>query len=226
MKPSQAIGFAIQVGKFIKDFTAGKESTAQPSKYDRLIEAIERAKEQLKTSTGGVSPPVLRTPQSSQRSNAGTQCRLCNEGHLTAASADLDEGLRMARQRGIQDPEVQDRLYGALQQIVEMERYDYNPEKVLELAPWEREMIHRYMPQVAELRHDLQLIQSIPDLEKTAAKARVIARSFFSEARSHIPEHTYELVELSRKVKAGELTLEEAKEEAKKLAKEKSTVQK
>jgi len=232
VKGSDLVSY-IQAGQslvnLIRSFIPKKvESNPPPSPpdtkedYEQLkqeLNALGALRSQKETNFSGGLTITTQTEEKAPetRSSVATQCRLCQEDHLAGAAGSLKEALRFARTEGINSPEVLKRLAKVKEELVTMERYDYAPEEIQKVTPAEREVIRKYLPQTRELRHDVGLISSVQDLEKTAAKAGEISLGFFTEARKTVPEYMLQLVELTREVKEGKISLDEAQQRATKL---------
>ena len=99
----------------------------------------------------------------------------------------------------------------AEQEINVMERIDLSPQKLQELPALEAEMAREYLPKIRVLRQDMGNIESVDALEKCTANASVLGQEF---RLRHLQTKGVDLnpvVDLARRVKAGELTIEEAK---------------
>lgn len=155
-------------------------------KITTAIPTIQDLEERLKgipspEITEGFPQPVLENPVeipteiSEDKILGGTAGNLCGDEHLSQASGDLDEALRMARSRGLKDPEVRERLKGARSELNQMERYDLVPGKV-KTYPGEQQEIARWLlPKSSSLRHQINdlLLRDRPleDLENLTATA-------------------------------------------------------
>jgi len=157
-------------------------------KVTTSIPTIKDLEERLKSIPSPEIPeqfpqPVLENPTeipteipvetSEDKIIGGTAGNLCGDEHLSQAAGDLDEALRMARSRGIKDPEVRERLKGARSELNQMERYDLVPGKV-KTYPGEQQEIARWLlPQSSSLRHQINDIllrdREIEDLENLTA---------------------------------------------------------
>jgi len=137
----------------------------------------------------------------------GTAGNLCGDEHVTQAAGDLDEALRMARSRGLKDPEVRERLKGARSELNQMERYDLVPGKV-KTYPGEQQEIARWLlPQSSSLRHQINdlLLRDRPleDLENLTASA--------DEVSSELTERIYKLPTEQKEMDACVIYTERAK---------------
>jgi hypothetical protein len=123
--------------------------------------------------------PVSIVEDSIKGGTAGT---VCSEEHISQAASELKEALRMARARGIKDPEVRERLHGARDELNSMERRDMVAEKILTFPPEQAEIARWLLPKSAALRHSISELlmkdATIEDLEKASAMAAKTSREF------------------------------------------------
>jgi|DewCreStandDraft_5_1066085.scaffolds.fasta_scaffold01244_14 hypothetical protein len=138
-------------------------------------------------------------------------CVPCARAHLSTVAGSLKEALRFAREEGIMHPEVQSRLQTAEEDITAVERHDWTPEKILRSPPEEQEVIRRFLPRLRALRQGVMTVASVEDLEQVAAEAGKLATDFRLEVLRLRGVDVGQIVELARKVEAGEITMEEAK---------------
>ena len=68
--------------------------------------------------------------------------------------------------------EVLDRIAGALEEQNALEREDLTQEKIQNLPKWERPIAEEALTQSRQIRHRLETIQSIDELEQLAADTR------------------------------------------------------
>lgn len=103
----------------------------------------------------------------------GTACVACCSDHFsTCAGLISDEAMRMVRRKGIQDREVIQRILACGDQLNAMERDDLASSKIQELPPWEKELAIYALNKGAEIRHLLNNISSVEDLEKAATEIK------------------------------------------------------
>ena len=144
---------------------------------DRLIQAIpsgeltetparapESQKERLLPATATETLPEEKSP-------IATACVACAVGHFSTSSGLLKEALRF-KGEGMTSQEILDRIAGALEEQNALEREDLSPEKIQRLPQWERPIAEEALTQSRQLRHRLETIQSIDELEQLAADTR------------------------------------------------------
>jgi len=168
------INEGIKIGAYLIRNRKVKTTTSVPT-----IQDLEESLKSISSSeiTEELPGPTLENPieTSEDKVLGGTAGNLCGDEHLTQAAGDLDEALRMARSRGLKDPEVRERLKGARSELNQMERYDLVPGKV-KTYPGEQQEIARWLlPESSSLRHQINdlLLRDRPleDLENLTASA-------------------------------------------------------
>lgn len=168
------INEGIKIGAYLIRNRKVKTTTSVPT-----IQDLEESLKSISSSeiTEELPGPTLENPieTSEDKVLGGTAGNLCGDEHVTQAAGDLDEALRMARSRGLKDPEVRERLKGARSELNQMERYDLVPGKV-KTYPGEQQEIARWLlPESSSLRHQINdlLLRDRPleDLENLTASA-------------------------------------------------------
>lgn len=138
---------------------------------DRLADAIgEDKKEPVPQSQKPSSLPSLKNI-SQEKSAVATACVACAVGHFSTSSGLLKETLRF-KSEGMTSQEILDRIAGALEEQNALEREDLTQEKIQHLPEWERKIAEEALYQSRQLRHQLETIQSIEELEQLAADTR------------------------------------------------------
>jgi len=120
------------------------------------------------------SPLPAAVPQPSEESPPApiaTACVACAVGHFSTSSGLLKETLRF-KGEGMTSHEILDRIAGALEEQNGLERVDLTQEKIQNLPQWERAIAEEALTQSRQLRHRLETIQSIDELEQLAADTR------------------------------------------------------
>jgi len=123
----------------------------------------------------------------------------CSIGHLGTCSGLLNEGMRFARKDGIQSEEVIGRVNMCLDELNALERVDLRPELIHGLPDWEKTLAEKSLDLSRSLRHDLEQLSSVPQLEEVAAKTQAtrqeIGKSWFKQRLSLMPPEQREEVE-------------------------------
>ena len=156
-------------------------------------------------------------PVGNEHAETGTACLSCSRSHLSTVSGSLSEGLRFARSDGVGNPEVQRRLMLAEDEINIMERIDLAPDALAKATPEEQEVALEYLPKIRKLRQDIGNITTVDKLETVASEASILGQEF---RLRHLQLRGVDLnpvLELAKKVQAGELTMAEAKEKLKEI---------
>jgi hypothetical protein len=126
------------------------------------------------TTNQSESPLPAAMPQPSEESppaRIATACVACAVGHFSTSSGLIKEALRF-KGEGMTSHEVLDRIAGALEEQNALEREDLTQEKIQNLPQWERPIAEEALTQSRQLRHRLETIQSIDELEQLAADTR------------------------------------------------------
>ncbi len=125
-------------------------------------------------------------------SSVAAGCVPCSINHLATCSGLLSEGMRFARSDGLQSNEVIDRVTHCLEELSTMEREDLAPVKVARLPEWERALANEAANTSRNIRHRLEGLASINDLEAAAADAQGarqdIGRGWFKERLSRMDQ--------------------------------------
>ena len=184
-------------------------------------------------------------PISVEKKAVATSCMSCSRSHLTTIAGALDEALRFARSDGMASPEVLRRIDDAEREVVIMERIDLSPEAIQNSPQEEQDFIRPFMNKIRELRQNIGQIRSVDQLEKTAANAITVSREFKTaqmglgtqeepavvepdEDRVKAMEtrlRQYQangvnlnpVIQLAQQVKAGTISIEEAREKVRQL---------
>ncbi len=143
--------------------------------------------------------------------DVATACMSCTRSHLATVAGLLGEALRFARSDGLASQEVAYRLNKAEQELNVMERIDLAPEKLQDMAPAEAEMAREYLPKLRALRQQVGEIGDIEGLEKSAAESSVLGTELRLRKLQVSGVDLNPVVDLARRVKAGEISMEEAK---------------
>src|SRR4030042_3565400 len=95
-------------------------------------------------------------------------CLPCAVGHFSTSATLLNEAVRFKKD-GLTSPQVLDDIAAALGEQNALERIDLTPEKIRLLPDWEKEMANMALEKSRELRHKLETVQSMEELENLAA---------------------------------------------------------
>lgn len=131
---------------------------------------------------------------------AGIACLPCINNHFSVCSGLIsDEALRMARRHGIGDEEIS-RVNKCLDQLNAMEREDLAVDKIKALPDWEKDLAIYAQNESASIRHKLENLTSVDDLEDAAVKIKEartkIGKDYFKGKLARMPkEQKRELAE-------------------------------
>lgn len=184
--------------------------------YSELLNALPTI--QINTPPPIEIPEVTKQPVAIQEESANTNrapvstsCLSCSRSHLVTIAGALGESLRFARDGGIMDPEVVRRLDIAEKEVNIMERIDLSPEAIQNSPEKEQKLAHQFLPKIRALRQDIGQVASVDQLEKTAAEANVLSQEFRLSQMMLNGTDINPILELARKVKSGEMTMDEAR---------------
>ena len=129
--------------------------------------------------------PVIVETTSLKATAIATGCIPCSLGHLGTCTGLLNEGMRFARTDGIQSDEVIGRVNMCLDELNTLERVDLRPEMIHELPDWEKSLAEDALGLSRSLRHDLEALSNVTELEAIAAKTQTkrqqIGKAWFKE---------------------------------------------
>jgi len=104
----------------------------------------------------------------SEERDVAKACVPCAVGHFSTSARLLNEAVRFKKD-GLSSPQVLDDIAAALGEQNALERIDLTPEKIRTLPEWEREMAELALERSRELRHKLESLQNMEELESLAA---------------------------------------------------------
>jgi len=158
----------------------GKPGTTEKIKLMAAQKAMEAVDQELK-----------KVEEEKQEITEGTACVPCAADHFSTCCGILsDEAVRMARRKGIADSEVIKRILDCGSQLNAMEREDLSVEKIAGLPKWEKELAIYAQNKGAEIRHKLNSIESIEDLESIGIELKKARDKIGSEyIRGRLNEH-------------------------------------
>jgi len=104
----------------------------------------------------------------SENKGVASACVPCAIGHFSTSARLLNEAVRFKKD-GLASAQVLDDISAVLGEQNALERIDLTPEKIRTLPEWEREMANLALETSRELRHKLESVQSMEELENLAA---------------------------------------------------------
>ncbi|MEE9316272.1 MAG: hypothetical protein V3U97_04090 [bacterium] len=129
---------------------------------DKSVDITPELKEEIIEKLKGIDTATI---------DIATACLPCTGSHLHACVGLLNEAVRFARKDGI-NLEVIKRIDNCLGEIVAAERIDLTPEAIVNLPAKEKEIASEAAIKLRDIRHDLENISSLDELEQIAARAQ------------------------------------------------------
>lgn len=121
-----------------------------------------------------VPEPQTVTVKENKSTNVQTGCIPCSLGHFSTCTGVLNEAMRFARDRGIDDESI-DRVSMCLDELNALERVDLRPEMIAGINnDWEKALATRTLNESRAMRHALESISGVDDLEQIAAKTQKV----------------------------------------------------
>jgi len=100
--------------------------------------------------------------------NIKSACVPCAIGHFSTSATLLNEAVRFKKD-GLTSTQVLDDIAGAIGEQNALERIDLTSAKIETLPDWEKEMAEKALEKSRELRHMLESVQSMEELQSIAA---------------------------------------------------------
>ena len=118
----------------------------------------------------GLLPATLpqTLPEENPIESIATACVPCAIGHYAGAARLLNEAIRF-RDDGMESNQVLDDIAGAIGELNAMERVDLTPERLQKTPGWERTIADEALRESRKLRHRLEGIGSMEEIERAAA---------------------------------------------------------
>jgi len=155
------IGFPPKISKIIKKNPLGEI-------ISDFRGVVVSAREEVRNLVSALKGKPLEIEEEKEGKPA---CLRCVRDHLSTATSSLSEGLRFARSGSMGDPEVIKRIEIAIDELNIAERIDLHPSEVEKLPPEGKEVANWVLPRLRNLRHQIEDIKVLGDLEKASAKA-------------------------------------------------------
>ena len=120
-------------------------------------------------------------------------CVPCAIGHFSTSARLLNEAVRFKKD-GLASPQVLDDIAASLGEQNALERIDLTPEKIRNLPEWEQEMAQKALDRSRELRHQLETVKSMDELQEIAADTegfyKMLNRDWQSKRLEDCPDCT------------------------------------
>ncbi len=125
----------------------------------------EAAQKEIVTPQKPQEPPK----NASIKSQVATACVPCALGHFSTSAGLLNEAVRFKKE-GMRSNEILDRIGKVLEEQNALERVNLAPGEIASIRnKWERDIAEEALDQSRGLRHKLESIEGIDELEKVAA---------------------------------------------------------
>lgn len=144
--------------------------SSTPTTPSTIIQDTEKTPEiepQSRTAGSGVTTEET-LPEENPMQDIATACVPCAIGHFAGAAKLLNEAIRF-RADGIESNQVLDDIAGAIGELNAMERVDLTPERLQVTPEWERTIADEALRESRKLRHRLEGLSTMEEIEKTAA---------------------------------------------------------
>lgn len=115
-----------------------------------------------------ITPTIAEPETATRRGTVATACVPCALGHFSTSAGMLNEAVRFKKE-GITSNEISDRVAKVLEEQNTLERVDLTPEKLRSTPEWERALAEEALQQSRSLRHLLETMTTIEELEQAAA---------------------------------------------------------
>ena len=142
---------------------------AQIQKVIDSLPPDEQGSREASAAPVAAEAPEPETPAGSSREEIATACVPCALGHFSRSAGALNEAMRF-KGEGMTSNEVLDRIASVLEEQNALERFDLTPEKLQRTPKWEREIAEEALQHSRQLRHRLEGIETIEELEQAAAE--------------------------------------------------------
>ena len=142
---------------------------AQIQKVIDSLPADEQGSREISAAPVAAEAPEPETPAGSSREEIATACVPCALGHFSRSAGALNEAMRF-KGEGMTSNEVLDRIASVLEEQNALERFDLTPEKLQRTPKWERQIAEEALQHSRQLRHRLEGIETIEELEQAAAE--------------------------------------------------------
>jgi hypothetical protein len=161
------------------------------------------------------TPEVIPAKLTGTGAPVATSCIACSRSHMATIAGALEEAIRFARDGGVTDPEAIRRIDTAEKEINIMERIDLSPEAIQNSPEKDQTLARHFLPKIRSLRQNIGQITSVEKLEKAASEASVLTHEFRLKQMEANGTNLNPILELAKKVQAGEMSMEEARAKVK-----------
>ncbi len=160
-----------QINKTLETLESMPEDRQHPARPP--IEAPESQKEASSAPVATIT--TQRAETAPQEEAVAIACVACAVNHFSTSAGLLNEAVRFKKD-GITSNEIIDRVAKVLEEQNALERVDLTPEKIRCSPEWERDIAEEALLQSRSLRHRLETLTTIEDLEQAAADTETYYR--------------------------------------------------
>ncbi len=125
-------------------------------------------------------PTTSPVPETVPEQEIATACVPCAVGHFSTSAGLLNEAVRF-KNDGMTSNELIDRVAKAVEEQNTLERVDLTPEKLRNSSEWERELAEEALLKSRDLRHCLETMETVDELEKAAADTAAYYRKLYRQ---------------------------------------------
>jgi len=179
------VGGQRQIGKAAGDIRSVADELGTAG--SRLPFSKVKTPQPTKSLPSAPGPPPS-SEKTSQNQEIATACVPCALGHFSRSAGALEEAMRF-KDRGLTSNEILDRVGGVLKEQNTLERHDLTPEKLLRSPQWEREIAEEALVESRRIRHVLEGLETMEQLEEVAAETaafyRKLNREWFKRRFAH-----------------------------------------
>ena len=136
---------------------------------DELANTLRASQSQNKPAVSvNPTPSTQEVAPAPTKQKVATACVACAVNHFSTSAGLLNEAVRFKKE-GMTSSEIADRIAKILEEQNALERVDLTEEKIRALPDWERKLAEEALQQSRGLRHRLEALTAIKELEQAAA---------------------------------------------------------
>lgn len=181
MRISEAVGFEPSIEPLEPLLEEKHTEKSKETSVSALSSAISAKKV--------IEPPGATKP--TEVAKVKSACVPCAIGHYATSAKLLAEATRF-KADGLESPQVQDDIAEAIAEQNALERIDLTPAKIEKLPPWEKDLASDALVKSRELRHKLESVKDMEQVEVIAAETenyfKGLNRSWLSTKAAKIKE--------------------------------------
>lgn len=196
-----------QGGHLVSALVKMRPVQSQPPELPELTEESEEIPEKSAKSEQ-IPEPQAKTETSQEKQdksqdipavseNIATACVPCAIGHYSGASRLLHEALRF-KDEGMESEQIADDIAGAIGELNAMERVDLTPGRLAQTPKWEKEIAEDALRRSRQIRHQLEKVTSIAELEQIAADTenyyKLLHRQWYKGRFQHLEPEKVEAI--------------------------------